>query len=56
MRIATALIKLAVIHIVSKFNILPTSKTPIKISPDPVDFLISHKGGIYLKFVERKPQ
>lgn len=48
--------KVAIIHILSKFVVLPTSKTPKKIEQDPTYFMLAHKGGIYLKFVERAEQ
>lgn len=56
MRIASVMIKLALIHILSNFDVLPSSRTPEKIEPDPASFILAHKGGLYLKFAKRAKQ
>lgn len=55
-RIASTLVKVALIDILSRFDVLPVSRTPEKIEPDPTYFGLAHKGGMYLKFVERVAQ
>ncbi|KAK6642293.1 hypothetical protein RUM44_014016 [Polyplax serrata] len=52
-RVAITIIKLAVVHILTEMEVLTSSKTPKEIDYDPTYFLLSHKGGIHLKFAER---
>ncbi|KAK6642292.1 hypothetical protein RUM44_014015 [Polyplax serrata] len=52
-RIATAVMKVALVSILAELEVFPTGKTPDKIDYDPNYFLLSNKGGIHLRFAER---
>ncbi|KAL0266932.1 UNVERIFIED_CONTAM: hypothetical protein PYX00_009337 [Menopon gallinae] len=52
-RLSSTIIKACLVYVLSKFEVVPSSKTPKKIELDPEYFMTTHKGGIYLKFVEK---
>ena len=49
-RFALMQVKAGIAAVVSNFEIAPTDRTPIPIVLDPTNFLLSAKGGIWLKF------
>ena len=49
-RFALMQVKAGIASIVSGFEISPTSRTPIPIVPDPANFLLGVKEGLWLKF------
>ena len=53
MRFAMFEMKVAISHLVSKFFVLPTSKTSANVRVDPKHVLGAAKGGLWVKFEER---
>ena len=53
MRFAMFEMKVAISHLVSKFLVLPTSKTCANVRVDPKHVLGAAKGGLWVKFEER---
>ncbi|KAK7788572.1 hypothetical protein R5R35_000158 [Gryllus longicercus] len=54
MRFAQLQVKLALAYVVEKFDIKTTPKTPNPVVQDPTYFLTCAKGGLWLRFEERK--
>ncbi|GLH16470.1 Cytochrome P450 6j1 [Gryllus bimaculatus] len=54
MRFAQLQVKLALAYVVEKFDIKMTPKTPNPVVQDPTYFLTCAKGGLWLRFEERK--
>jgi len=50
MRFATAQIKAAIVELISKFNVKINPKTRLDNHFDPIQFLITLQGGIWLDF------
>ena len=53
MRFAMFEMKVAISHLISKFLVLPTSKTCKNVRVDPKHVLGAAKGGLWVKFEER---
>ena len=52
-RLALLIMKIGIAHVIHKFKILPTSRTPDKFELDPASPMNSVKGGIWIKFEKR---
>jgi hypothetical protein len=46
-------VKAGLVTVIRKFRVLPNSRTPVPVIPDPNYFMFAAKGGLWLDFEKR---